>query len=195
MNYQSLINSRLFELQNVIRLTAENSSLEIERAAVIILDSFRLGNKLLICGNGGSAADSQHFAAEFISSFTSGLNRRSLPAISLTTDTSVLTAYSNDYSFGGIFERQVQGLGKPNDVLCVISTSGNSENCLRASETAKKQGLKVIALTKTNSPLSLLADCAIQVESDNTQHIQETHIAIIHLLVEIVEDFYLKLEN
>lgn len=190
--HQELIHLRFSELLNVIAATLKESGNSIERAALIITESFLSGNKLLICGNGGSAADSQHFAAELLSSFAKGLERKSLPALALTTDSSVLTAYSNDYGFDGVFERQISGLGKQNDVLCVISTSGQSQNCIKAAKSARAQGLKVIALTKINSDLSLLADCAVEVVSNNTQHIQECHILIIHTIVEIIENLIIE---
>jgi D-sedoheptulose 7-phosphate isomerase len=190
--HQELIHLRFSELLSVITATLKESGNSIERAALIITESFLLGNKLLICGNGGSAADSQHFAAELLSSFAKGLQRKSLPALSLTTDSSVLTAYSNDYGFDGVFERQISGLGKQNDVLCVISTSGKSQSCIKAAKSARAQGLKVIALTKMNSDLSLLADCAVEVVSNNTQHIQECHILIIHTIVEIIENLIIE---
>ena len=188
MEYQKLISERFSELNAVLTATEKVSRETIEIAALVMANAFVSGNKLLICGNGGSAADSQHFAAELLSSFASGLNRKSLPAISLTTDTSVITAYSNDFEFDGVFERQINGLGKQGDVLCVISTSGKSRNCIRAAKTARTQGLKVIALTKANSNLSQLADYTVDVVSTNTQHIQECHILIIHVMVEIIEN-------
>jgi D-sedoheptulose 7-phosphate isomerase len=188
MEFQNLISERFSELNNILIATEKVSGESIEIAALVMANAFVSGNKLLICGNGGSAADSQHFAAELLSSFTSGLNRKSLPAIALTTDTSVITAYSNDFEFDGVFERQINGLGKQGDVLCVISTSGKSRNCIRAAKTARTQGLKVIALTKANSDLSQLADYTVDVVSKNTQHIQECHILIIHIMVEIIEN-------
>jgi D-sedoheptulose 7-phosphate isomerase len=195
MGNQAIINSRFRELQEVLESTANLSAFQIEKAALVVLEAFTQGNKLLICGNGGSAADSQHFAAELISSFTHGLDRKSLPAIALTTDTSVMTAYGNDFDFDGIYERQIEGLGKKNDVLCVISTSGKSKNCLRAAKTAQKLGLKVIALTKVKSDISKFADYTVEVSSENTQHIQETHIAVIHIMVEIIEASILEMGN
>jgi len=193
--HQELIHLRFSELLNVITSTLKESGKSLERAALIITESFLSGNKLLICGNGGSAADSQHFAAELLSSFTKGLERKSLPALALTTDSSVLTAYSNDYGFDGVFERQISGLGRQNDVLCVISTSGKSQSCIKAAKSARAQGLKVIALTKINSDLSLLADCAVEVVSNNTQHIQECHILIIHTIVEIIENLIIEIDT
>src|SRR5437879_5763667 len=116
-------------------------------AADMITESFRVAGKLLLCGNGGSAADCQHLAAEFTSRLSANFVRPALPAIALTTDTSFLTAYANDFDFEGIFARQVEALGKPGDVLLGISTSGNSKNVIRAVETAKSMGLKTIVLT------------------------------------------------
>ena len=146
------------------------------------------GNKLLICGNGGSAADSQHFAAEFVSSFSKNISRPAFSAIALTTDTSFITAFSNDFSFNGVFERQVQAHGRKNDVLVAITTSGESMNCLRAVEQAKSQGMKSIAITSVGASISSLVDVSIEIPSNNTQHIQECHMITYHILAELVEN-------
>ena len=159
----------------------------IVQAVQLIIDSFRAGGKLLICGNGGSAADSQHFAAEFVSRLTKDFDRPALPAIALTTNTSVLTAYANDVSFEGIFARQVEALGKPGDVLFGISTSGNSGNVIRAIETARAAHLRSIALLGQGGQLAILADVVIAVPSRDTQYIQETHLAIEHIVCALVE--------
>ena len=153
-------------------------------ASKIIKNTFLAGNKVLLCGNGGSASDCNHIAAEFISRFQK--ERSSLPAISLAANNSIITAISNDYSFENVFSRQIEGLGNKNDVLIAISTSGKSKNVLRAIEQAKKQDLKVIFLTginKTNSNV----DLEINVPSNVTCEIQEMHIAIAHILCEIIE--------
>jgi D-sedoheptulose 7-phosphate isomerase len=149
---------------------------------------FMGGNKLLICGNGGSAADAQHFAAEFVSSFMMGLNRKALPAIALSTDSSILTAIGNDYGFDLVFSRQVEALGKPGDGLLAISTSGESPNCLKAAEEARKSRLSVLSLTRQSSTLEKISDFSLAVPSKNTQHIQECHLISYHIITELVEN-------
>src|SRR3990167_3437305 len=158
----------------------------ILRAADILVRAFVSGNKVLLCGNGGSAADCQHMATEFIS----GMTRKDtfIPAIALTTDTSFITAHSNDLDFDEIFYAQVATLGVPGDVLICISTSGNSVNVIRAAGKAKENGLPIIALVgKKGGSLKSLGDVTISAQSDNTQIIQEVHLAIEHILVELVE--------
>jgi D-sedoheptulose 7-phosphate isomerase len=150
-------------------------------------DVFRNGGKLLICGNGGSAADAQHVAAELVSRLTKDFERPGLPAIALTTDTSFLTAYANDVDFEGVFERQVQALGREGDLLIGISTSGNSPNVLRAVAYAKAHGMKTIGLTGNSGRLSSEADCAVAVPSADTQYIQESLLAVEHIACELVE--------
>jgi D-sedoheptulose 7-phosphate isomerase len=157
-------------------------------AAVALTDCLRAGGKILICGNGGSAADSQHLAAEFVSSFMMGLGRRALPAIALTTDSSILTAFANDFGFEGVFARQVEALGKPGDILIAISTSGNSANVVTAAHKAKEIGLTVLALTgEGGGRLAEEADIAISVPSTNTQNIQTVHLAIEHYFCSYTE--------
>jgi D-sedoheptulose 7-phosphate isomerase len=181
------VRSYLAESAEIKRLTADACADAIATAAEVITDAFRSGGKLLICGNGGSAADCQHMAAEFVSRLTKDLERPGLPAIALTTDTSFLTAYANDCGFEGIFTRQVQALGRPGDVLIGISTSGNSPNVIRAVDLAHATGLRTVALTGSGGRLARVADVAISVPSEDTQHIQETHLAIEHLLCMLVE--------
>jgi D-sedoheptulose 7-phosphate isomerase len=171
----------------VLQLTIEHCSPSILAAADLIAESFRQGGKLLLCGNGGSAADCQHLAAEFTSRLTSDFIRPGLPALALTTDTSFLTAYANDFDFDGIFARQVEALGRPGDVLLGISTSGGSRNVVKALELARNIGVHSIVLTGNRGPLRDLADVAICIPSDVTQHIQETHLAIEHLVCHFVE--------
>ena len=166
---------------------AETCTPAIAAAADEITEAFRNGRKLLLCGNGGSAADCQHMAAEFVSRLTKDFERPGLPAIALTTDTSFLTAYANDCGFEGVFARQVQALGRPGDALIGISTSGNSANVIQAMELARTTGLRTVALTGPGGRLAKLADVAIAVPSDDTQHIQETHLAVEHLLCLLVE--------
>ena len=145
------------------------------------------GGKLLICGNGGSAADAQHIAAEFVCRFR--LNRQALPAIALTTDTSILTATANDFDFDQIFARQVAALGKPGDVLLGISTSGNSANICEAAKTARAGGLQVIGFTGADGgDLQAYCHLCLCVPSTITAHIQEVHITAAHVLCQVVEE-------
>jgi D-sedoheptulose 7-phosphate isomerase len=152
--------------------------------------AFRAGGKLLILGNGGSAADAQHVAAEFVNRFR--IDRRPLPAIALTTDTSVLTSIGNDYGYDLIFAKQVEALGRPGDVVLAISTSGRSPNVIRAVEKAREMGLKTAALTGgASSPgggLASAVDLLLNVPTDSTPHIQETHLWIEHMVCELVEE-------
>lgn len=159
----------------------------ISAGAQIIADAFRSGGKLLLCGNGGSAADCQHVATEFVSCLTRDFERPGLPAIALTTDSSFLTAFANDFEFKGVFARQVQALGKPGDVLIAISTSGNSANVVKAVETASQAGMQTISLTGSSGRLGKLTTVCIAVPSSNTQYIQEAHLAIEHVLCDLVE--------
>jgi phosphoheptose isomerase len=159
----------------------------ILKAAHLITETFRSGGKLLLCGNGGSAADCQHMAAEFVSRFSKDFVRRALPAVALTTDTSFLTAFSNDCGYDGVFERQVQALGKPGDILLGISTSGNSPNVILAVEAAMKENMRTIALTGSGGRLAKMTDVTVSVPSTDTQYIQEAHLVIEHVLCELVE--------
>lgn len=181
------VRDHLLESADVKRLVAERCMDSITAAARLIADSFHSGGKLLLCGNGGSAADSQHMAAEFVSRLTADFERPGLPALALTTDTSFLTAFANDYSFEGIFERQVQALGKPGDLLLGITTSGSSANIVRAVEAATGAGMRTVVLTGNRGRLRAMVDVAIAVPSDNTQYIQEAHLSIEHILCDLVE--------
>jgi phosphoheptose isomerase len=181
------IEAHLFQSAEVKRQTAASCARSIAKAADVITEAFLYGRKLLLCGNGGSAADCQHMAAELVSRFSKDLDRRALPAIALTTDTSFLTAFGNDCGFEGIFERQVEALGAPGDLLIGISTSGNSPNVIRAVEAARKRNMGTIALTGNGGRLAAMAEIAIAVPSVNTQYIQEAHLAVEHILCELVE--------
>ena len=181
----------LRESADIKRRTGEECEDAILAAADLIAQTFRAGAKVLLCGNGGSAADCQHMATEFVSRLTKSFERPGLPAIALTTDTSFLTAFANDCGFDGVFERQVQALGRPGDVLIGISTSGNSPNVVRAVRYARTAGLRSVVLTGAGGQLKALADVAISVPSTDTQHIQEAHLAIEHLICWFVErDLY-----
>ena len=184
----SVLNNRFKELADLIPLFEVEADAKIEAAANLIVEAFKKDNKVMICGNGGSAADSQHFAAEFVNAFSKDLQRKSLSAIALTTDTSVLTSISNDFDFINIFARQVEAHSRPGDVLIVLTTSGSSKNCIKAVEQARNNGIKSIAFTRTGGKISELSDICIQVPSDNTQHIQECHMLAYHVITEIVEE-------
>jgi D-sedoheptulose 7-phosphate isomerase len=159
----------------------------IETAATTIVRALKSGHKVLVFGNGGSAADSQHFAAELVSRFQK--ERQACAAVALTTDTSILTAIGNDYDFSRVFARQVEALGAPGDVAFAISTSGRAKNVLAAVAQARARGLTTIGLTgETPSDLSTNVDVPMCVPSSTTARIQETHILIIHILCHIVED-------
>lgn len=162
---------------------------EIIKAVDILVSAFKEGNKLLLCGNGGSAADCQHIATEFMIRLSHHLQRPALPAIALTTDTSNLTAGGNDIGFENVFARSVEGLGILGDVLLAISTSGNSPNIIKAVGASHAKGMKVIGLLGgTGGELKSLVDLPIVVPSSNTQRIQEGHITIAHIICELVED-------
>ena len=168
-----------------MQISRDNAEAIVE-AASAITKCLRGGGKLLLFGNGGSAADAQHLAAEFVGRFIG--ERRALPAIALTTDSSIITAVGNDYGFEHIFARQIEGLGRANDVAIGVSTSGNSPNVIAAVEAASKRGLKTIGLIgKDGGMLAKSVDIAITVSAINTARIQECHIAIGHLFCELVE--------
>lgn len=159
----------------------------LEQMAERLIHALRRGNKILLCGNGGSAADAQHIAAEFIGRFKQ--ERKSLPAIALTTDSSILTALANDYAYDVVFQRQVEGLGTPGDILIALSTSGNSNNVVLAAEKAREMGLTVIGLTgQAGGRLKAVVDIHFAAASSKTPRIQEMHITALHALSEAVED-------
>jgi len=159
----------------------------VSNAAEALIECYARGAKVIVFGNGGSAADSQHFAAELMVRFEK--ERKSLPVVALTTDSSILTAAANDYCFEDIFSRQIDALGNNSDVAVAISTSGNSKNVLKAVRTARRRGIKVIALTGSGGgELAKEADICVFVNEKNTARIQEVHILIIHILSKLVED-------
>lgn len=160
----------------------------------LIIDVLKKGGKILLFGNGGSAADAQHIAAEFVNRFKK--DRHPLPALALTVDTSVLTSIANDYDFSLVFLKQIQALGKPGDVAWGISTSGNSLNVNLALEEAKNMGLKTVALSGgTGGKMAEIADLALIVNSKNTPRIQEVHITIGHIVCELVEEIFFGLAS
>lgn len=176
-------------LQEHVELFQSLSSLfpEIERAASLVSEALRGGRKLMLCGNGGSAADSQHIAAELSGRFVN--DRRPLAAVALSTDTSTMTCIANDYTFDEVFSRQVMGLGVRGDCLLAISTSGNSRNVARAAEVARTAGIHVIGLLgKGGGVLRNLCEVAIVVPSQTTARIQEAHIFVGHTLCALVEE-------
>lgn len=166
---------------------AEDCGRTIVKAASVIIENLRSGGKLLFFGNGGSAADAQHLAAEFVGRFV--MERPGLPAMALTTNSSILTALGNDYGFDQVFARQIAALGQPGDVAIGLSTSGDSPNVIMGVEEAKKRRMKTIALAgKDGGALSKCVDIPITVAAENTAQIQECHIAIGHILCQLVED-------
>jgi len=169
---------------------AETISTEIAAAAEAIADAFKAGRKLLLFGNGGSAADAQHIAAEFMNRFL--IERPPLPAIALTTDTSVITSIANDYAFDEIFSKQVKALGRKGDVALGITTSGSSGNVLKALRVAKRLGMITIALTGEGGKAASLADIPLQIPSRSTPRIQEAHIAVGHILCDLTDTLLFK---
>ena len=172
------VKTKMYEDESVIE--------SIKNAAELVERTYRAERKVLIAGNGGSAGDAQHIAAEFVSRFF--YDRPGLPAIALTTDTSMLTAIGNDYGFKRLFSRQVQAQGKSGDVFIGISTSGNSENIIEAVNEAKKQGLTTVAFCGEGGILSSLVDIALIAPSVSTPHIQECHIVMGHIICGLVEE-------
>jgi D-sedoheptulose 7-phosphate isomerase len=161
---------------------------DIMKVSGIIIESIKKGNKLLFCGNGGSAADCQHLATEFMVRLSHDVKRPAIGAIALTTDSSNITAGGNDIGFESIFARNVEGIGNKDDVLIGISTSGNSENIIKAVKKAKEKGIVTIGLLgKTGGKLKNECDYSICVPSENVQRIQESHITVGHILCEITE--------
>jgi D-sedoheptulose 7-phosphate isomerase len=162
----------------------------IVRIASVMGECMNTGGKLLICGNGGSASDAQHFSGEMVGRFLK--ERRALPAIALSTDTAILTAVGNDYGYDQVFSRSVEALGRPGDILFALSTSGNSTNVMKAVEAAKKQGMKVVGFSGgSGGKLASVSDYFLNVElGKNSARIQEVHIMIIHLLVDLLDEFF-----
>ncbi|MBI5807270.1 MAG: D-sedoheptulose 7-phosphate isomerase [Ignavibacteriales bacterium] len=167
----------------------DNCKAEILLAVQSLVSSFKNGKKLLLCGNGGSAADCQHIATEFVIRLSHNLQRPALPALALTTDSSNLTAGGNDIGFENVFARSIEGLGNDGDVLFAISTSGNSKNIIKAVEKAKEKNIFTIGfLGGSGGKLKDIVDLPIIIPSSNTQRIQEGHITVAHIICELVED-------
>ena len=183
---KEIVIKELKESANIKRMIAQNLSDVIANAAKIVIDAYKGSGKVLLIGNGGSAADAQHIAAELVGRFK--LERIGLPAIALSTNTSILTALSNDYEYDTVFSRQLKALANDNDVLIAITTSGTSPNILKAVEVARSKSVKVIGLTGRNGgKLKDMADLTIIVPSNNTPRIQEAHITIGHIICDLVE--------
>jgi len=168
------------------KLLASGAAQVVERMAHVIVQALKQGRRLYVCGNGGSAADSQHIAGELVGRFMK--ERHGLPCVALTTDTSVLTAVANDYSFETVFERQVEALVRQGDVVLGISTSGNSPNVVRALERARELGAATLALSgRGGGRLAAVADLCVVAPADTSPRIQEAHITIAHILCDLVE--------
>lgn len=182
----SHLTAALYELADTARRSAEQLEPQIAKAAQLVRETLVAGGTLLFCGNGGSAADAQHMATEYVVRYMK--NRRAYAAIALTTDTSLLTAAGNDLGFDHIFARQVEALGKPGDLLIIHSTSGNSANVLEAARTARASGIKVLSLSaRDGGALAELSDLMLIVPTDRTDRAQEIHLCIQHLICESVE--------
>jgi D-sedoheptulose 7-phosphate isomerase len=183
----SLLVRSLEEHLETMRALLDSRLAEIDAAGHLIWQALKSGNKILLCGNGGSAADAQHIAAELVGRYEQ--HRRAFPAISLTTDTSALTAVSNDYGYEEVFARQVEGLAAAGDVLIAISTSGKSPSVVKAADKARALACRTIALTGcSGEPLISHCDLAVVVPSDRTSRVQEAHITIGHLWCEMVDE-------
>ena len=188
MNRKQFITDQLAQSAETKKQTIESCTDSVLKAVDLILGSIRNRGKLLLCGNGGSAADAQHLATEMVIRLSHDIERPGMPALALTTDTSILTAAGNDIGFDNVFARQVEALGNPEDVLLVISTSGNSVNILNALKMAKEKNIKSIGLLGgTGGKCKNQVNIPIIIPSDNTQRIQETHITLGHIIIEIVE--------
>jgi D-sedoheptulose 7-phosphate isomerase len=187
-NVQEVINARFLEHEKLIHRVMGSKRLmkNLEDAAGLMKMTLASGRKIMFCGNGGSAADAQHWAAEIVGRFKK--EREGMAGLALTTDTSILTAVGNDYGFDRIFARQVEGLGQEGDLLLAISTSGNSANVIQAIEAARKKGIRVIGFTaRTGGKMAEMCDILLNVPEDNTARVQEIHELMGHILCELVE--------
>ncbi len=186
MHEERLIYSVLEESINIKKEFVEKNIENIISLAKKIAEAFSKDNKLLLCGNGGSAADAQHIAAEFVNRFI--LERTPLPAIALTTDTSIITSIANDYSFEHVFSKQIKAIGRSGDIMLAISTSGNSENVIQAVNTAKDMGIYTAALTGGDGGrLAKIVDIPIIVASNSVPRVQEVHIMAGHIICQLVD--------
>ena len=186
MSLQTRFQEALTDSIELKRRVLNEQGPQVTAAAELLAQVFKSGGRVLIFGNGGSAADAQHLAAEFVNRFQ--IERPPLAALALTTDTSILTAVGNDYDFTEIFAKQVRALGKPGDLAWGISTSGNSSNVVVGLETARELGLKTLALSgRDGGPVAAAADLALTVPSGNTPRVQEVHITLGHVLCDLVD--------
>jgi D-sedoheptulose 7-phosphate isomerase len=184
-NFEIQIRKRFEDSSRIIE-KSQNLTLKINKTVNMILDSLEKDGKIIIFGNGGSAADAQHMSAEFIGRYL--LERKSIPSISLTTDTSILTSIGNDYKFEDIFSRQCEAIVNKNDIIIAISTSGNSPNVVKGVKTCIKKGCKIIALTgKDGGKLKNICEVLLNIPSKETPRIQEGHRTVIHIICELVE--------
>ena len=178
--------SALRDLAATAERVATELGADLDRALAMVQDTVHVGGTLFFCGNGGSAADAQHLATEYVVRYTR--NRRAYPALALTTDTSLLTAAGNDMGFENVFARQVEAFAKPGDLLIIHSTSGNSPNVLRAAEAARAKGAKVLAFSaRDGGALRALADHSVVIPTTRTDRAQELHLCIEHIICDIVE--------
>ena len=184
-DHKKMMRDQLDESAALKMKVKESCMDDMVKAATALIEALKKGNKLLIFGNGGSAADAQHIACEFVSKFR--LERKGLPAISLTTNTSILSAISNDYEYARVFERQIEALGRKGDVVIGISTSGKSPNVLAALKLARKMGMVTIGMEGEKGRMKDVVDIDICVPSSDTPRIQEAHITIGHILCDVVE--------
>lgn len=188
---KDLLRARLAESIATLQAVLADDALAdaLLQAAYLTSDAMKMGNKLLVAGNGGSAADAQHVAAEFVCRLT--VDRPAMPAIALTTDTSILTAMANDHSYDSVFERQIEALGRPGDVFLALSTSGNSKNVIRGLEASRRKGLVTVGLSGNGGgAMACLCDVNIIVPSRVTVHIQEAQLALEHTFCTLVERLY-----
>lgn len=190
MNLHEIIAAQFDASITSKQATFEQLAPQIATAGEMLRNALRAGNKVLCCGNGGSASDAQHFAAELIGRYVN--DRPSLPGISLNTDTSAITAIANDYGYDQVFSRQIEGLGRENDVLVALTTSGNSANILKAIESARERGMKILVLSGKGG--GRLKECLkpedvhLCIPSNTTSRIQEAHIFLIHCFCEIIDN-------
>jgi len=184
-NFETQIKKTFDESYKIIK-KSKNLTLKIDKSVNMILEALRAGGKIVIFGNGGSAADAQHMSAEFIGRYI--LERKSIPSLALTTDSSILTSIGNDYKFENIFSRQCEALVNQNDIIIAISTSGNSPNIIKGIKTCVKKDAKIIALTGNDGgKLKNLCDILLNIPSKETPRIQEGHRTVIHIICELVE--------
>lgn len=183
---RAAMTAALRELAETALRTAERIGPDLERAAAMVRETVDRGGTLYFCGNGGSAADAQHLATEYVVRYMR--NRRAVPAVALTTDTSLLTAVGNDFGFDHVFARQIEALARPGDLLVIHSTSGKSPNVLRAAEAARAKGVAVLAFSaRDGGPLRALADHNVVVPTDRTDRAQEIHLCVEHVICDLVE--------